>query len=278
MLRNLLLSKRMFIEGCNFADRQDAISSGLAISLFQDAIELYIWALIKERNITIKEGASFTANIETIQKSGITLTHVAKIYELNKARVGFKHYGNLPDQNEANKFQSYVEDFLKSSCREHFDLNYDDLSLSDLINDKEISSYLKEAEQCINLDQTQECVSKAAIARSILFSRLDKYIPTVNNGLREMDNALSRLPDFGANRTFKYLSDYLSALRETTLAALLRFPLKDYMLVKNNLPHALRYGDGHWEIVHTRSKYELATCQKIIACLIDLSIRLESIT
>lgn len=278
MLRNLLLSKRMFLEGVNFAEHPDPVSSGLAISLFQDAIEIYIWALIKERSIPIKEGSSFTANIETIQKAGISLNYVAKIFELNKARVNFKHYGNLPDQNEASKFQSFVDEFLRMSCQDHFGLNFDDISLTDLISDKEVSSKLKEAEELSNLGDFRVSVEKAAIARSILFSKLDRYIPTVDLGLKEVDVVLRRIPDFGASHTFRYLSDYLSALRETTLASLLRLPLKDYVFVKTHLPPAMQFGDGRWQVAHRGlASYDAATCQKAIACLVNISIRLEAI-
>ena len=278
MLRNLLLSKRMFLEGVNFAENPDSVSSGLAISLFQDAIEIYIWALIKERNLQAKEGSTFTANIETIQNAGIPLCYVAKIRELNKARVNFKHYGILLDQSEASKFQSIVDEFLRTSCQDHFGLNFDDISLADLISDKEISSKLKEAEELSSQGKYQESIEKAAIARSILFSKLDKYIPTVDRGLREVDDALRRIPEFGASQTFRYLSNYLGALRETTLASLLRLPLKDYVFVNKHLPPAMKFGDGRWQVSHQGlTTYEAATCQKAIVCLINISIRLEAI-
>ena len=130
MKKQLLLCKRIFLEGSIFAERQDAISCGFAISLFQDSVEMLVWTLIKERSIAVKEGASFTSHLEVIQKAGIPISNIPKILELNKARVGFKHYGNLPAPDEAIKFQAYVEDFLRASFTDHFGENFDDLSLA----------------------------------------------------------------------------------------------------------------------------------------------------
>ncbi len=96
MLKQLLLCKRLFNEGMTFAKRSDSVSNGIAISLFQDSVEICVWAIIKDKNIQVKDGAPFTGYIEAIQKAGLILPQVAKINELNKARVNFKHYGNLP--------------------------------------------------------------------------------------------------------------------------------------------------------------------------------------
>ena len=102
MIKQLLLCKRLMIEGASFAERHDPVSTGLAISLFQDSVEMFIWLLIKERGIKVKELSSFTVNIEELQKGGVQMAHTAKLFELNKARVGFKHYGNLPAAGEAD--------------------------------------------------------------------------------------------------------------------------------------------------------------------------------
>ena len=69
MVKQLLLCKRLMTEGMSFAERSDPVSSGMAISLFQDSVEMFVWALIKERGITVKETSSFTANIEALQLS-----------------------------------------------------------------------------------------------------------------------------------------------------------------------------------------------------------------
>lgn len=58
----------------------------------------------KERNIPVKENAQFTTNIESLSNAVIKLSFIPQILELNKSRVGFKHYGNLPAIAEVRSF------------------------------------------------------------------------------------------------------------------------------------------------------------------------------
>ena len=46
MLQQLLLSKRLFLEACHYIERADPVSCGIAISMFQDAVELYVWTVV----------------------------------------------------------------------------------------------------------------------------------------------------------------------------------------------------------------------------------------
>lgn len=122
MLAQLLLTKRLFLEGCEFTRNLDSVSCGIAISLFQDAVEMYFWALVKDRSLPVKDSFTFTSNLDAIEKAGIAIPDRPKIIELNKARISFKHYGNLPAPDEATKFRTYTEDFLRVAASTHFQL------------------------------------------------------------------------------------------------------------------------------------------------------------
>lgn len=278
MVKQLLLCKRLMIEGVSFAERSDPVSSGMAISLFQDSVEMFIWALIKERSITVKETSSFTANIESLQKAGVAIVHAAKLYELNKARVGFKHYGNLPAADEAVKFQAYVEDFLRTSFKEHFTQDYDEISLIDLVSFSEVRERLKKADALLTTEEFEKSAMEAGVAKAMLFGRLDRFIPRVDKSLRNMDSLLDQIPEIRGARTFQYLTDYLELLRETSLATLLRLPLQNYTFVRTQLPPASQFGNGEWRAHGALSRrYDAATCRRAIACLVDISIRLENL-
>lgn len=107
-----LLTKRLFLEACAFAARSDPVAAGLAISMLQDAAEMMVWSVVKDKGLPVKDQSGFVANIEAIAKAGHSLSFVPELHELNKARVGFKHYGNLPAAGEVNKHRSAVEGFL----------------------------------------------------------------------------------------------------------------------------------------------------------------------
>lgn len=276
MLPQLLLSKRMFLEASSYADRADPVSAGIAISMFQDAVEIYVWTLIKERNVVTKDQAGFVSNIEAVQKAGINIPFSAKLLELNKARVGFKHYGNLPASAEAGKFRTYVEDFLNAAMLEHFAARFDELSLVDLVSDNEIRQHLRLAEQNIVKASLQEAAEELAKAKTLLFGKLNQYIPKVDSRLRDADRLVNSIPGVRGSHTFTYLSEFLSAVREVSLVALFRLPLQDYNFLKTNLPSANQTLSGKWYLAHFRSQYSAAECTRAASCIVNLSIQIEA--
>lgn len=276
MLNQVLLAKRMYLEACAYAVRRDAVASGLAISMLQDAVELYVWTLIKERNISSKDQAGFVAHIECLQKAGINVPNSAKLLELNKARVGFKHYGNLPASSEAKKFQGYVEEFFHAATPDHFGVEFDSLSLVDLVAEDKVREHLKLAEQRIAAGEFQEAAGELAIAKSLLFSALHKYIPKVDRGLRDADRVLNSVDGVNGVNVFSYLSEYLGALREYTLVSLLRLPLHDYLFLRNSLPNASQSMSGKWQLVYSRGNYTAEECSRALASIVNLSVQLEA--
>lgn len=280
MVKQLLLCKRLMIEGASFAERSDSVSSGMAISLFQDSLEMYVWTLIKDRNITVKESASFTSNLETLQKRGISLSYTAKLLELNKARVGFKHYGNLPASDEAKKFQIYVEEFLRASFKDHFSMNFDEVSLVDLVTFVDVRERLKEAEKLINEDELQAAATETARAKDKLFSRLDRLVPRVDRKFERMDSVFNSIPELRNKsiRCFLPLAQYLYALRESVIYSFLKLPIVELKFIRSIiLPSVITFDSERSQVIHHVEKYEKEHCMRAISCLVNISIRVETI-
>ena len=90
----------------------------------------------------------FTTLLDKVEKSSEgTLPHKAKMIELNKARVGFKHYGNLPASSEAEKFRSYTYDFLVVASQRYLEVDFEKVSLSSLISDPKVRNHIEAAEK-----------------------------------------------------------------------------------------------------------------------------------
>ncbi|MBI5774402.1 MAG: hypothetical protein HZA89_11750 [Verrucomicrobia bacterium] len=276
MIPQLLLAKRLYIEASSYAERADPVSCGIAISMLQDSAELYVWTLIKERNIPVKDQAGFASNIEVLQKNGLAVPNAAKLQELNKARVGFKHYGNLPAPGEALKFQTYVEDFLRLAMQEHFGVKFDELSLVDLVVDQEIQNHLRTAETKIKHICFVEAADELAKAKTLVFARMQKYLPVIDSSLRDTDRILNTIKSVHGINSFAYITMYLGLLREASLVAILRLSLEDYTFLRNSLPSAFQFGSGEWQISRNRIKYTEAECRRALLCIVNLCQRLET--
>lgn len=284
MLAQLVICKRLFHEALPFVQRNDAFSSGLAISLLQDACELAVWALIKAKEVPINDQSAFTKNVETLQSKGFRLSAVPQVLELNKARVNFKHYGNLPAPEEAAKFMLYASDFLSGLMLEHFGVVFSTLSLVDLITEDEARQYLREAEVAIARGDLVKATLNIAIAKNVVLAVLPVILPTVSEGLNDVDRTVNEL-GVAESAVFSYLQRYLEKLRGATLAALIKLPLSDFHFLENEFPSARKSWrkDEEWYLVGNNG-YDLRPdqcpsamqCTAAIKCLVDLSLRLDS--
>ncbi len=276
MSAQLLIVKRLFVEATKFAEQTDPIAAGIATSLLQDAIELYLWTLIKERNIQVKENDGFVIYLQKLHEGGFRVPSKARLLELNKARVNFKHYGNLPAPAEAAKHRDYVEDFLREAMKPDFGIEFDDLSLADLVADPEIKEHLRSAEKHLKSGSTTDAAIELAKARTLAFEIMNRYMPAVDHRLADADRALNAINGVQGVRPFTYLREYLGALREASLVAMLNVPVEDYGLLSGGLPNASRAVSGKWHISHRGTGYPEVECRKAFASLVSLCLRLQS--
>jgi hypothetical protein len=272
----LLLVKRLFIASGEHVAHADPISAGMAISLLQDAVELYLWTLIKDRNIVVKDQSGFVANLEALQRAGLGMPSTAKLQELNRARVGFKHYGNLPAPSEAEKHRIYAEDALRQAMLDHFAVKFDGLSLVDLVADAAIRDLLKNAEAHINASSLMEAAGSLAQARSLVFGLTRQYLPMVDAHLRDADRALGQVGSGHGINVFAYLAEYLNILREAALAAMFRMPVEDFAFLRTSLPTALQMRSGEWRVSHRRSQYTEDECRRALTAIVGLCLNLQA--
>ena len=95
MIEQVVIAKRIFTIAERYSQQSDPLSAGLAISLFQDSVEQLTWCIVKNLDLDVKDSEGFVSLLSKIEKkSGESIPQKAKVLELNKARVGFKHYGN----------------------------------------------------------------------------------------------------------------------------------------------------------------------------------------
>jgi hypothetical protein len=276
MLPQLLLSKRLFLEGRDYSRRGDPVSCGLAISLFQDSVELYLWALIKEQNISVKENSGFTKYLDAIEEKQVTIPFRAKLLDLNKARVNFKHYGILPATEEAIKYLAYTEDFLKDAMEAHFSIDYDTLSIVDLVIYGDVREELKAVERLRIESKLADAASHLAIAKAMLLGRLDKYVPRASKNLADIDRLLNKSLGATGINGFRYITQYLDVMRSFSIASMLQMPLEDFGFLETSLPNVSKTMDGKWHTVFTRMpSLTNEDIQRMLSVVVELSIRIS---
>ena len=258
MISQLIISKKLYHEGCRQLSLNDPVSDGLAVSLFQDAVEIYIWTLIKERNIDVGKNPEFTNNLGSISTSGASVPLKAKILELNKARVNFKHYGNLPAHRDAEKFRGYAQDFLAQACLEHFGISFNDISSIDLIISSELREYFKAARDNAESDELLPAYESLGKIKWLVFKELNARIPRFNAQRQTADRAHAQ--DF-------------ETLRELLLLAIHNIDLREFKFASASLPTTIRTVSGQFRTNHYRINYSIDEFNRIYDFLIELCLK-----
>jgi hypothetical protein len=252
VIPQLLLVRYLFQQGQDALAEKGPYSAGLAVSLFQDAIELMAWTIAKEVDAKVSEKAPFESLWDAIKSapknaSGKELPLKAKVVDVNKARVGFKHYGNLPAESDVSKFEGYASQFLQIACRDFFGFEFAEISLIDLIQHPTAVGHLRAAEKAIASSDAREALSEIAKAYHYLGKPMGTLVPRLGNDLSRA------LPQFGqAARSVapgvKALEDHVGAMRDFVVVTALGIPLLDYFRLRLLLPGVAKFGDGSFQV------------------------------
>lgn len=273
-VKQLILAKYLFRQGETVLNKRNPMSCGLAISLFQDAAEIFIWTTAKEIEADVKDHIPFTKLWECVKNAKLNtekkeLPLKGKMLDLNRARVGFKHNGILPDASESSKFLLYTDEFLRTGMQVFFSIDFDDLSLADLIENDEIKKIIKKAEQDLAESKLDDCMFECAKAERLISKPFHYILP-------KLDYSFTHLPELFdepykqrvAGGWLSYLERYLNRLAELSIAAITDISLTDYFKFRELIPYAEKMGDGSWKTMPRRtstySKTNASFCIKYV--------------
>jgi len=266
-ISQLVLSKYLFQCGQSELGKNTPVSCGLAISLFQDSVELLIREVGKEYDAKITDHTSFGKLWEVIENARrnsnkTALPLQAKMIEMNKARANFKHYGILPDVSEGRKFSICAEDFLRETTETFLKQDFDQISLADLIHDSKIREAIKEAERSLNEGDFEKCMVACAKADQIASGTVRTIAPELPSGFMDFSRLFDREKSNVARAWVRTLDSYLRGLRHFSIAIVLKIKLPDYLRFHAVVPDAVYYGKDRWQfnIKRTASKSDADFC------------------
>ncbi|HDY87351.1 MAG TPA: hypothetical protein ENH82_04445 [bacterium] len=195
---------------------------------------------------------------------------------INKARVNFKHYGNLPDPSEGIKFQVYTEDFLKETMQLFFNIDFDDISFIDLILNDQIKEIIKKAEQNLKENKIEECIINCAKAEIIITEVFTEILPLFNVSTYNLLSNINFKRGRGAilDREFRYIGTYMNYLRTFTLISIININISKHIKFRNIITFVSRAEGGEF-IVKNKRKYSSEEADYCLKYIIDLAIAVQ---
>ena len=176
LIDRLICAKYLFLKGIKELSRGGHFSASFALLNFQDSAEMILRIIAEqiECHITKKEGFDSILN-KINEKSGKELPHRTVLNQLNESRINFKHYGNEPIKNDVLKFSKDLEVFFPKVLRLFLDIDFNSISLADLIEHKRTENYIKKAEQFIDNKDYENAIFQTAMAFEIFYKHHTEY-------------------------------------------------------------------------------------------------------
>ncbi|WP_413658613.1 hypothetical protein [Paraburkholderia phenoliruptrix] len=177
-LHQVVLCRALYAEAETYLGRNEGIHVGLAVSIAQDAVELFLRAVMKDRPVPGRKIADdFISCMDYIDAAANHdenkyVPFRARLIELNKARVNFKHYGLIPDKADARRLLGYVGDFFDVAAVRFFDVRFADLSVTDLVTSTAVRERLKQAERGLREEELESAFGYSAEAVDVAMGEL----------------------------------------------------------------------------------------------------------
>jgi hypothetical protein len=177
----LLIAKYLYRQAVGVLDRSIPFSTGLAVSLSQDAAELLIWTIARDVDASNRERATWEEVWAAIPKGERNARQVRLplhnfMSDLNRARVAFKHNGQLPTYEHALRLVGYAEEFLREGVERYYGIGWDALSLANLLTNHRIADEVRAVERLRDSDFA-ECVTQSAVVERHIHKELEAIMP-----------------------------------------------------------------------------------------------------
>ena len=180
LMDRLVCGKYIFHRGVEILNQNEPHSSGIAVNHFQDATEMILRVIAEYHHCSIQPHTLFHQIIDEILKINLEdsfpnrgelnqnkFTHRPSLNQLNSARLNFKHQGNQPRDEDAKKFRNDLEGFFPNALNTYLNIDYESISLINLIEQDQTEKYLHKAEKFIDENKYQDAVDATAIALEI---------------------------------------------------------------------------------------------------------------
>jgi hypothetical protein len=173
-IRRLVLAKMLYLHGCTHASRKDTVSRMLAIHHFDNAVEMVLRCVATKRGTkSRKKQLYFEELLEEIDDVPLK----EQMSGLHRVRNAVQHQGDIPSTESVIKYRGHAEDFFKEVCREIFGVPYEELLLSELIENENLRRQLLKAEEAFGKEEYQRCIELCDEAlRSATFEEADIFL------------------------------------------------------------------------------------------------------
>lgn len=260
----------------------------VALLTFHDAVEMFLQILSEHFGVDQKRAPDFLEYWALLEKVGAKLSYREAMRRFNGARVNLKHRGVRPAHDEIEGFRADTINFLSESSRSLLGVEFEKISLTDLVQSEKIRIELKAAETAMALSDWKTALGNAKLAFIYTMREYEtrpRSAPKPWGGFRlsrafnapflgsDLDRTIGR----SGRELISSIEKMASIFGEAITVVGYSLDFEGYLLFKTHTPVVHQFTDGHVKIEWMADPtIDSDIVERCVSFAIDTAIRLES--
>lgn len=284
--KRLTYIKYLYQQGVEQSKLPEVIA-GFALMQFHDCIEMFL--LLVAENLGKKDYTKWPFMQYWAEINTLTMRDAMNI--MKQRRVSLKHHGSFPSHDDVVECRINVGTFLQENVKIQFGIDFEAISLVELVSYESVRSPLSIAVQNMADGKLYDSLVQSCIAFSNLLedyegTKMHWYHSILEIGKKQGDkykNFVKNASLKNANNNmawFKEISETTNELRDVAKITALGIDFKKYALFKAVTPHIIRFiGEGDSieseESLSKRVNISEDLCNICINFVIESAVRLQ---
>ena len=173
-VKRLAFIRYLYKVGVEQSNQPEPLNATSLLSL-HDAAELFLQLAVEHLGVA-KKTQNFMDYWDVINQKMAPdqITQEDSMNRLNKARVHLKHHGTAPSKLDMEGFRATVTNFFQENTPKVFDLDFDSVSLIDLVAYENAKSKLRSAQDLMQGGNTEGAIRDIAVSFELLIWKYEQ--------------------------------------------------------------------------------------------------------
>ena len=284
ILKRLSLIKYLYRVGVQQSEQHEPVCS-FSILSFHDSIEMFVKLLAEQLNLK-SDKFTFIEYWNNIP----SLTLKESMRTLNERRVNIKRKGLLTSKSDIEISRVNTLDFFTQNTFKHFQVEFNDISLFNLVKYEIVRLELEEAQKSLENNQPEISIEKVAISFYELLNVFEKTKSKYSSSPFDFGKKISHISnyDFGSNgvkdeilgkKVYDFAKEVSNTLEDIQSAIkIISFGLdyKKYIKFKTLTPTIMKTGGGKYHShIKPNKKWTRENCQFCINFVLESALSMQ---
>ena len=288
ILQRLSYIKYLYFKGEEQA-RQAEVVAGFSILAFHDAIEMFLMLMYEHLD------CGNDKNYKTIDDYLGSIPNIKmkeSVKSLNKCRISMKHQGQFPSKADIEKHRINAHSFLQENALSLLNLDFDSISLINLVSFEECKHFLNIAQRKRDEDKYYESIAETRKAFNSMLSEFENskqywYNSLFSIGRKPRDTYKEFIRETTIKNGDKYKAWFedvdktINDLRDVVKIISIGIDYKQYALFNAVAPKVWLWEDDSYEVreiesyFYNRVNANKELCDLCINFVIDCAVKIQ---